>query len=334
MIYYLYMNTAIFIVALIGLAISYKILYNKRHEIHVCPIGSNCKTVLASKHNKMFGIPNEINGIIYYGIIVLAYGITLFDYEPIPALKAFLLTATAGAFLFSIYLTLIQGIQLKKWCTWCLGSAMASTAIFVLTFLYTIPYLDSIIDFLSTQRSVMIFTYSLGFALGLGAITISYFLLYKFLEDFKITKKEKEVFHYVTQVVWIGLFLILISGIGFFLTVPTSVVAILQMIILFTLLVSEGFITLFAIPHLSKISVKRKDLSDKLCSWRRSVFAIGAISLASWYTSFVLAYISPSYFSLYELLFFYAGILIMSVMASQLLEMNILERYLSAQKKK
>lgn len=325
MIYYLYMNIIIFILAFIGLAISYKILYNKKHEIHVCPIGSNCKTVLQSSHNRFLGIPNEINGIIYYGIILVLYGITIPSLVPIPSLKTFLLVLSGGAFIFSIYLTFIQGVQLKKWCTWCIGSAIVSTGIFICTIMYTVPYFGEMLEFLSSQRYLMSIVYSLGFSLGLGSIATSYFLLYRFLKDFKITKKEKEVFQYTTQIVWLGIMMLLVSGIGLFIIGPFTPLYIFHTILLGVLVITETIITLFIIPHLSKISSKRKSIIDKLYSWRKLTFSVSAASISTWILLFVINHFYITNMSIPEYLFLYTGILILSIMASQILESKMFD---------
>lgn len=334
MIYYLYMNISIFILALIGLAISCKIYKNKKVKVYTCPVGSNCKTVLESNHNKFLGIPNEINGMIYYGLIAFAYAITLFGYETVTSLKTFLLAVTAIAFLFSIYLTLIQGLQLKKWCTWCIGSAIVSTAIFILTLLYTLPHLTDIVIFLSGYINIIVTIYSLGFALAIGAITSLYVLLYNFFYDFKISKKEKEVVHRITQIIWIGLMMVVVSGLCMTLFSRASAVISMFMIIISVTVISEAFFSLFAVPHLSKLSIKRKTIEGKLCTWRKVVFGIGAISITSLYSAFFLTNILLTSLNFYQLLFIYISLLTISALASQSFNERIINKFISQQKKK
>ena len=193
--------------------------------------------------------------------------------------------------------------------------------------------MDGILDFLITQRNTLSAVYSLGIALGLGSITTLYFLLYRFLNDFKLTKKEKDVFHYITQIVWFGLIMILLAGLGLFFIEKPSPISDFRTIIIILLVLIEGIITLFIIPHLSKLSVRRKVLSEKLWSWRNAVLAIGAMSIFSWYTLFISDYLSPLKFSLEELLFLYTGFIITSILASQILEAKDTNVYLSEQKK-
>ena len=334
----MHMNIIIFALAIIGLLISYKIKYNKKHKIHVCPIGSNCKDVLSSQYNKTFGIPNETNGLIYYGLLAFAYSFTLFNLEPTPFLRTILLLLTTSAFLFSLYLTFIQGFQLKKWCTWCLSSAVISTSIFATVVLSTIPYQQDIINFLMYQRDILIFVYSLGFAIGIGATTSAHILFFRFLKDFKITKREREILHYQTQVVWVGLLMIILGGAGLLMTNYAQVIsnptAVLQLIMICVLILSEAFLTLFIAPHMSKISYKRKLVLGTLCSWRKTAFSLGGISLITWYLAFSLNYFSGFGLPLFEQVFIYLGIIIITLMTSQIIEQEILYRFLKEESKK
>ncbi len=95
----------------------------------VCPMRSNCETVIHSDYSKLMGIPVEVLGMSYYAFIALAYGvyhiISLPDFIPI------ILSATSlSAVIFSTYLISVQAFVIKQWCTWCLTSAMISVIIF------------------------------------------------------------------------------------------------------------------------------------------------------------------------------------------------------------
>lgn len=119
-----------------GLAIA-NYIYNKKRLLQplVCPVGSNCDNVIHSQYSKLFNIPLEIIGGLYYTIIILSYAIFL----AVPSLHSpgaalIILELTAVAFLFSLYLMIIQALVIKEWCTWCLGSAIICTAIFFVEF--------------------------------------------------------------------------------------------------------------------------------------------------------------------------------------------------------
>jgi uncharacterized membrane protein len=102
----------------------------------VCPLEGNCEQVVHSDYSKLIGIPVELLGLLYYAIIVILYFCFAFFPIILPAFASYaVLGLTITAFLFSVYLTAIQALVLKQWCTWCLFSAGICTIIFILAFL-------------------------------------------------------------------------------------------------------------------------------------------------------------------------------------------------------
>ena len=115
-----------------GFLLSFYIRHKKRaHEKMICPLDSDCDAVVYSDYSKFFGIPLEILGILYYGIIAVSYALFLIiPAFAAPAVVFSILILTIAAFLFSLYLTFIQAFALKQWCTWCLISAGLCAIIF------------------------------------------------------------------------------------------------------------------------------------------------------------------------------------------------------------
>lgn len=96
----------------------------------ICPIGHSCDPVVRSDYSRLFGIPVELLGVLYYFIIILAYSLQLiYPGTTAEGLNVALISLSAFAFLFSLYLTAVQAFILKEWCTWCLISAALCTAI-------------------------------------------------------------------------------------------------------------------------------------------------------------------------------------------------------------
>jgi uncharacterized membrane protein len=131
-------NIIALIIALLGLGgfyLAYYISHHKKRATLVCPLNGSCDTVVTSSYSKLFGIPVEILGMAYYGLIAISYGTLFFVPNEAPSiLPPLAMALTAIAFCFSIYLTAVQALVLKHWCTWCLFSAGICTAIFVLVF--------------------------------------------------------------------------------------------------------------------------------------------------------------------------------------------------------
>lgn len=121
----------IVISALGGLVISFYIRSAKKTgKSLICPTESDCNMVVNSAYSRLFGVPNEELGIVYYSVTALAYIVFLFWGFKNDYLYLILGTITGIAFLISVYLTYVQGVRLKEWCAWCVLSAIFSTIIF------------------------------------------------------------------------------------------------------------------------------------------------------------------------------------------------------------
>lgn len=106
-------------------------IHNKKSKKKklVCPMRSNCETVIHSDYSKLFGIHVEVLGMLYYSFIAFAYGIYHLIYLPY-ILLIILSLISLSAVIISTYLISIQAFVIKQWCTWCIFSAMLSVSIF------------------------------------------------------------------------------------------------------------------------------------------------------------------------------------------------------------
>ncbi len=112
-------------------------IYHCKHKKKplICPLRSNCDTVVTSKYSTLFGIPLEVIGILYYSFVTIIHALIILnpsfatDWELVLGL-----VASSVAFLLSLYLTGIQAFILKQWCTWCLTSATFCLIIFLATY--------------------------------------------------------------------------------------------------------------------------------------------------------------------------------------------------------
>jgi uncharacterized membrane protein len=117
-----------------GLVLAYYIQKKKRlAEPLICPIGADCDRVIHSRYSRLFNVPVETVGAVYYSIVLLTYAIFFVSPELHSAGAALvILEITAVAFLFSLYLTGVQIFVLREWCTWCIISALLCTVILYL----------------------------------------------------------------------------------------------------------------------------------------------------------------------------------------------------------
>ena len=126
------------ILAILGLLDSWYIFYKKqKNEKLVCFVGQDCNEVVNSKYSHIYGVPNEILGIIFYLSVLgltgfVALGTTELHGVSLMAVIHFL---AFFALVSSIFLTAIQAFVLKAWCEYCLVAMIANFGIFVLAFL-------------------------------------------------------------------------------------------------------------------------------------------------------------------------------------------------------
>jgi len=125
----------IFLLATLGFFVAKYIRDHKtKQTAMVCPIGLDCHGVVHSDYSKFLGIPVELAGMIYYGFVALAYVIFFFAPRAIfIELSLYITIISFLAFLFSVYLIIVQIFILKKGCSWCIVSAVICALISFLT---------------------------------------------------------------------------------------------------------------------------------------------------------------------------------------------------------
>lgn len=311
---------------LAGFSLSYIILKKKREpEPLVCPLKFHCDTVVHSSYSKLFGIPLEYLGMFYYGFISLSY--ISFLYLPEIAIYNFFvlatILATGFAFFFSMYLTSVQAFVLREWCTWCLMSAGLCIVIFLLvvqsSVFDTIPYLQA-------YRPFILGAHLIGLLLGFGGAIISDVFFMKFLKDLKISKNESETLKTLSQIVWFGLGIIVISGILLFLSdaerLSGSAKFLAKMIVVSVLIINGFLLNIIVAPKLTSMFFgKLTDKEKGVRNLRRLAFALGAVSMTSWSSAFILGIMRTSPASLHVILAIYASLLLIAITFSQIFEL-------------
>ena len=314
-----------------GFLLAFYIRHKKQTcEKMVCPLNYDCDAVIYSEYSKFFGIPVEILGLFYYGIIAINY--TLFFVVPVfatPAVVFSVLILTIVAFLFSLYLTFIQAFALKQWCTWCLTSAGLCAIIFAIA-LGVSEF--SFISLLAQHHDLIVILHILGVTIGLGGATITDIFFFKFLKDFRISKQEADMMHTFSQIIWFALIILVLTGIGLYLPEAEefnrSAKFLVKMIVVTVIIINGAFLNLFVAPKLIKIFFreKREYQSDKLRHVRKIAFASGAISMVSWYSAFILGMLRKVPFDFSFLLLIYFLLLSGAIIGSQFAERFFVKR--------
>lgn len=111
------------ILELVGLLIAVYLFWErKRKKSPVCIIGQDCDRVLGSEYSTLFGIHNDVMGMLFYlGMLTLVI-LLRFELGPVDLLLTALKVMAGGGAVMAIVLMFIQWKVLKKWCFWCIIS--------------------------------------------------------------------------------------------------------------------------------------------------------------------------------------------------------------------
>lgn len=316
------------IVALLGLLIAGYISWKKsKGRPLVCPLRGNCASVIHSDYSTFFGVPVEKLGIGYYAVIMLGYGVLAFvPGFGSPLLSFGLLGLSIVAFMFSLYLVFIQAFALRQFCTWCIASALLCAGLFFGAIFH--PDAD-LIATLGQYRRLVLSLHLVGTALGLGGALITDIFFFKFLKDYKISEGEADIMNTLSQVIWIGLGILVLSGIGIYLPEMARYNAspkfLVKAIVVGVIVINGLFLNLLIAPKLVKITFERKTHLGSMHHIRRIAFALGAISMTSWVSAFILGSFRTSPLPFGQLLTIYVSLLCIGVVGSQITERKLVK---------
>jgi hypothetical protein len=158
--------------------------------------------------------------------------------------------------------------------------------------------------------------------LGLGGATLSDILFFRFLRDGKVSSKEAEVLHTTKNIIMSIIVLIVLSGVALFFS-NTQKYLHSPMFLLKATITTVVIINGFALHHLIAPHFLRLNLTsikDSHTRLRRLAFALGAISVTSWYAAFFVAMLKTEMpFSYLQGLSIYIVIVIIAITGSQIM---------------
>lgn len=289
----------------------------------VCPMKGDCSSVIKSEYSSFLGIPVELLGMAYYAVIAVSYGVFLLLPDlSVPIVVFGVLVASTAAVMFSAYLTFIQIGFLKQICTWCLVSAGLCAAIFALAL---VGSEFSFIELLAQHKTLVLVFHLVGLALGAGGATVGDLFFFRFLKDLRISHREADTLRFMSQVIWVGLAILIISGIGLYLpnmeALNESSKFLVKMTVVGVVTINGAFLNLLVAPTLVHIAFgKHTHQPGELRHRRRIAFALGAVSFTSWYTALILGAFRSVPLSYLQLLGIYLVVMLGAVGGSQVLE--------------
>lgn len=179
------------------------------------------------------------------------------------------------------------------------------------------------LTFLESHQTIFLTIHVLSMAIGLGGATVSDLLFFKFLKDYRVSKKEEEVLHLLKDVILTAMFIITLSGLALYLpqasTLNESPLFLVKMAISFILIANGIALHVFIAPHLIHLNLRQSECMGR--AWHRLAFALGAISICSWYSVFLIAMLKEALpFGFSTVFSAYLGLLLLAIACSQLAE--------------
>ncbi|QQR83983.1 hypothetical protein IPJ72_02180 [Candidatus Peregrinibacteria bacterium] len=191
--------------------------------------------------------------------------------------------------------------------------------------------METVLELLPLWKTPLLAAHILGTTLGLGGATISDILFFKFLTDYRISKKESEVMQVMKNIVLGGMFLLVVTGIGLFGTDPAlykSSDPFLFKTTLAIILVLNGVaLHVWVAPRLIRFNLAEHRINRY---WHKLAFLLGSISFVTWYSVFFTAMFKKSMpWDYPTLLLVYLTILLIAIACGQ-----GMERYLTIRAKR
>jgi hypothetical protein len=315
---------AIMLISLIGLAL---VGYNYRKRTKEGAIDKDTglgkeKEIDATHHidNLLFlEKPLELFVLAYFGIVLLSYIGMMIAQAVVPGLYLAVLYLSGIVFFLLGYKALMQKGVSAQVNSWILFSLPLSLAIMFLAY-YGLEM--GLIPLLRDAEQYSLTVHILGVVLGLGATLVVDIMFIHFLGNLRISKKESIVMHLLSQMIMLGLILLILSGIALFLTdvegYLNSPRFLMKMTVVLVAILNGGALNLYITPKMEKISM-RKGEERRNEGFKSIAFALGGISIVSWLSAYFLAMIKDlSAFSYLTMFSVYVGLLLITFIGSQI----------------
>lgn len=178
--------------------------------------------------------------------------------------------------------------------------------------------------FMSAFR-ILLLLHLVGLVVGFGSAIVADTMFFRFLKDFKISRWEADVLNAVSKIVWTGILLLLITGSGLFLLDAPRYAAsprfLAKMTIVLILAINGTRLHFLYAPKLHKIAYEEKHPNaSKYRKLRKGAFIGGAISVSSWFSALIIAWVKWQDVSYAIYIGAYALVLLTAIFSALLLD--------------
>jgi hypothetical protein len=232
--------------------------------------------------------PYEKLVIAYFGLMILAAIADWIIGGNPEKLNLFFFLISACAFLIFLYklgMSFIEQVKFK-WPT--LVYVLLNCGIAALVYIF----MSSPVEKMEAALEYLLTFHLLGMILGLGGTLILDILIFHFLRNFKINSLEAVIMHLISQLIILGLVLLLVTGVAIYLTdmdgYNSNPRFLMKMTAVLVLSINGVFLNFFMMPKIEKLSLVEEDLEEDQ-TLKRVAFAVGGVSMVSWLAAFTFA---------------------------------------------
>lgn len=183
--------------------------------------------------------------------------------------------------------------------------------------------MTELITFFSDYKYYFTVLHLLGFAFGLGGAVIADTLFFRFLNDLKISDKEKEALSIVSMVIFGGLAILYLSGAALVLSDPERYLSsskfLTKLFIVIVITINGVILHKLITPKLIHIHW-HKGHKASYRNIRKLAFACGAVSVISWFTAFILGTVKTIPVSAITGISIYLAVITLAIIGSQIAE--------------
>jgi len=237
-------------------------------------------------------VPLEKIVMGYFIVIALAYAIMPLFNISLPELDLAVLLLSGVIILLLIY-NLVMVLGITERFSWRVFVFLILSIIISALVFYRLDEPIEALLFAAFPYTLTI--HILGLVLGFGGALILDMMIFHFLRNFKISTREAVIMHLISQMIVLGLILLIVSGIALVFTDLDRYLQnprfLMKMTGVFFVLVNGVVLNLYVAPKMEMISLREEDRKENQTLVNVS-FIVGAISFISWFSVFVLAMIN------------------------------------------
>jgi hypothetical protein len=238
-------------------------------------------------------VPIERIVLGYLGLLLAGYtSVWVFDIH-LPALElALLLLSGIMVLLLLFNQILVTGISDSF--RWRVLTLLVISTILTLLIWNRPGVLEA--DLLQQAGIYLLTLHLLGLVMGLGGALILDVMIFHFLNDLKISSREAVIMHLISQMIILGLILLIVSGVALTLANPDAYLEsprfLMKLTAVGVVTLNGVLLNLFIVPKMEQISFREGSAGENR-GLIRGAFIAGAASMTSWLAVFLLAMINP-----------------------------------------